>query len=121
GDDDPLQLHLDGHGRASRGTGDSCDYSRPFRGPPTSGRMPASRPHPRTAMPQSPPLRILLAGDPAPADARAALEAAGFAVAPTGLSGIDPTEVARSQAVLMAVTRRVVVTGQALCRRWRVQ
>lgn len=68
-----------------------------------------------------PQLRILLAGDPAPADARAALEAAGFAVTPTGLSGIDPAEVGRSQAVLVAVTPKCVATAQALCRRWRIE
>jgi sigma-B regulation protein RsbU (phosphoserine phosphatase) len=62
-----------------------------------------------------------LAGDPAPLDARAALETAGFAVWPTGLSGIDPAEVARSQAVLIAVSARVLSTAQALCRRWRIE
>ena len=51
-------------------------------------------------MAPAPSPRILLAGDPAPADARAVLEAVGFAVSPTGLGGIDPAEVARSQAVL---------------------
>jgi serine phosphatase RsbU (regulator of sigma subunit) len=72
-------------------------------------------------MPAAPPLRIILAGDPAPLDAHAALEAAGFAVSPTGLSGIDPAEVARSQAVLLGVTTRVLSTAQALCRRWRIE
>jgi phosphoserine phosphatase RsbU/P len=72
-------------------------------------------------MPPTPPLRILFAGDPAPADARAALEVAGFAVSPVGLSGIDPAEVARSQAVLVAVNARVLSTAQALCRRWRIE
>ena len=72
-------------------------------------------------MPQAPPLRILLAGDPVPADARAALEAAGFAVSATGLSGIDPAEVARSQAVLVAAHGKVLPTAQALCRRWRIE
>jgi phosphoserine phosphatase RsbU/P len=72
-------------------------------------------------MPPAPPLRILFAGDPAPADARAALEAAGFTVSAVGLSGIDPAEVARSQAVLVAVSGRVLSTAQALCRRWRIE
>lgn len=72
-------------------------------------------------MPPAPPLRILLAGDPVPADAHAVLEAAGFAVAATGLSGIDPAEVARSQAVLIGVNGRVLATAQALCRRWRIE
>lgn len=72
-------------------------------------------------MPQAPPLRILVAGEPAPADARTGLEAAGFAVTPTGLAGIDPAEVARSQAVVLGVTGRVVATAQALCRRWRIE
>jgi phosphoserine phosphatase RsbU/P len=72
-------------------------------------------------MPQAAPLRILLAGDSAPTDARSALEGAGFAVSVTGLGGIDPAEVARSQAVLIAVTSRVVSTAQALCRRWRIE
>ena len=62
-------------------------------------------------MPPAPPLRILFAGDPAPADAHAALEAAGFAVSPTGLSGIDPAEVARSQAVLIGGRRPGAVHG----------
>jgi len=72
-------------------------------------------------MPQAPPPRLLLAGDPARLDARAALETAGFTVWPTGLSGIDPAEVARSQAVLLGVTARVLPTTQALCRRWRIE
>jgi phosphoserine phosphatase RsbU/P len=72
-------------------------------------------------MPPAPQLRILHAGDPPAADARAALEAAGFAVAPTGLSGIDPAEVARSQAVLIDVSPKVLTTAQALCRRWRIE
>ena len=72
-------------------------------------------------MAQAPPLRILLAGDPAPADVRSILEAAGFAVSPTALGGIDPAEVARSQAVLIAVHGKVLSTAQALCRRWRIE
>ena len=72
-------------------------------------------------MPLAPPMRILLAGDPAPADAHAALDAAGFVVSPTGLSGIDPAEVARSQAVVIGVPPRVIATAQALCRRWRIE
>src|SRR5262245_4754002 len=47
----------------------------------------------------APPLRILLAGDAPAADARAALEAAGFDVSATGRGGIDPGEVARHPAV----------------------
>src|SRR3954465_11900601 len=72
-------------------------------------------------MAQAAPLRILLAGEPAPVDARSALEAAGFAVSVTGLGGIDPAAVARSQAVLIGVTGRVLSTAQALCRRWRIE
>jgi serine phosphatase RsbU (regulator of sigma subunit) len=72
-------------------------------------------------MAQAPSPRILVAGDPPPADARAALDAAGFAVTPTGFGGIDPAEVARSQAVLLGVTTRVLPTAQALCRRWRIE
>src|SRR5262245_43344793 len=72
-------------------------------------------------MPPAPQLRILHAGDPPAANARAALEAAGFAVAPTGLTGIDPVEVARSQAVLIDVSPKVLATAQALCRRWRIE
>jgi phosphoserine phosphatase RsbU/P len=72
-------------------------------------------------MPASPQLRILLAGDPAPADTKAALEGAGFLVTTTGLGGIDPAEVARSQAVVIAATARVLTTAQALCRRWRIE
>lgn len=72
-------------------------------------------------MPQAQPLRILLAGDPAPAEVRATLEGAGFAVSSVGLSGIDPAEVARSQAVLIAVSNKVLATSQALCRRWRIE
>lgn len=69
----------------------------------------------------TPQLRILLVGDPAPPDLRTALEAAGFAVSPAGFGGIDPAEVARSQAVVIAVTPRVVSTAQALGRRWRIE
>jgi sigma-B regulation protein RsbU (phosphoserine phosphatase) len=72
-------------------------------------------------MPPAPPLRILLAGEPAPAGARAALEAAGFAVTPTGFGGIDPAEVGRSQAVVLGVTSRALPTAQGLCRRWRIE
>src|SRR3954465_2158964 len=72
-------------------------------------------------MPQAQPLRILLAGDPAPADVRVHLETAGYAVRPPGLAGIAPAEVARSQAVLIAVSAKVLSTAQALCRRWRIE
>jgi len=72
-------------------------------------------------MPSSPQLRILLAGDPAPADTKVALEASGFQVTTTGLGGIDPAEVARSQAVVIAANARVLTTAQALCRRWRIE
>jgi phosphoserine phosphatase RsbU/P len=72
-------------------------------------------------MAQAPSLRILLAGDSTQLAARAALEAAGFVISSTGLSGIDPAEVARSQAVLMAVGGSVLSTAQALCRRWRIE
>lgn len=72
-------------------------------------------------MPSVPPLRILLVGEPAPTEIRAALESGGFAVSPTGLNGIDPAEVARSQAVLIAVSSKVQHTAQALCRRWRIE
>ncbi len=65
--------------------------------------------------------RILLVGEPVPAETRSALEAAGFAISPTGLAGIDPAEVARSQAVLIAVSAKVLATAQALCRRWRIE
>src|SRR3954452_7738613 len=72
-------------------------------------------------MPPAPQLRILVAAEPAPGRARAALEAAGFVVTPTGLTGIDPAEVARSQAVLITVSPGVLPTAQALCRRWRIE
>jgi phosphoserine phosphatase RsbU/P len=72
-------------------------------------------------MPPAPQLRILLAGEPAPAGPAAALEAAGYAVVPSGLSGIDPGEVARANAVVLAVTGKVLGTAQALCRRWRIE
>src|SRR5262245_15405746 len=72
-------------------------------------------------MPPAPQLRILLAGDPAPIDTKAVLEGAGFTVSTTGLGGIDPAEVARSQAVIVAANARVVATAQALCRRWRIE
>lgn len=72
-------------------------------------------------MPPAPQLRILLAGEPAPAETRAVLEGAGFAVSTTGLAGIDPAEVARSQAVVFAANARVLTTAQALCRRWRIE
>jgi len=52
---------------------------------------------------------------------RTALESGGFAISPTGLKGIDPAEVARSQAVLIAVSSKVQHTAQALCRRWRIE
>jgi len=60
-------------------------------------------------------------GDPAPAALRAGLEAAGFGVTAAGLSGIDPAEMGKSHAVLLAVTSRVLGTAQALCRRWRIE
>jgi phosphoserine phosphatase RsbU/P len=72
-------------------------------------------------MPLAPPPRILLAGDPTPVDTHAALDAAGFVVSPTGLAGIDPAEVARSQAVVVGVAPKVIATAQALCRRWRIE
>jgi len=72
-------------------------------------------------MPAAPQLRILLAGDPAPATARAALEPAGFTVSIFGLGGIDPAEIGRSQAVIIAANARVLTTVQALCRRWRIE
>jgi serine phosphatase RsbU (regulator of sigma subunit) len=65
--------------------------------------------------------RILLAGDPPPPEVRAVLEAAGFAVTPTAYSGIDPADVARSRAVVLAVPSRVLSTAQALGRRWRIE
>ena len=71
-------------------------------------------------MPPAPQLRILLAGESTPPGLRVALEA-GFAVTAAGLTGIDPAEVSRSQAVLVAVTPRVMSTAQALCRRWRIE
>ncbi|HKA06209.1 MAG TPA: hypothetical protein VKD71_03050, partial [Gemmataceae bacterium] len=72
-------------------------------------------------MPAAPQLRILIAGDPTPAAARAALEPAGFTVSTFGLGGIDPAEVGRSQAVVIAANSRVLTTVQALCRRWRIE
>jgi len=72
-------------------------------------------------MPSVPPLRILLVGEPPLADVRTALESSGFAVSPSGLTGIDPAEVARSQAVIIAVSPKVQQTAQALCRRWRIE
>ncbi|HKB02232.1 MAG TPA: SpoIIE family protein phosphatase [Gemmataceae bacterium] len=72
-------------------------------------------------MPPAAQLRILLAGDPVPAGLRAGLEAAGFGVAAAGLSGINPADVSKSQAVLLVVTPRVLATAQALCRRWRIE
>src|SRR4029079_165676 len=72
-------------------------------------------------MPNSPQSRILLVGESPPPESRAALEAAGFAVSPTGLAGIDPAEVARSHAVLLAPHGKVLPTAQALCRRWRIE
>src|SRR5688500_6643779 len=72
-------------------------------------------------MPPAPLVRILLVGDPAPADVPAALEAAGFTLSATGFAGIDPAAVARSQAVVMAVEPKGLATAQALCRRWRIE
>jgi phosphoserine phosphatase RsbU/P len=72
-------------------------------------------------MPPAQQPRILIAGDPAPADTCAALETAGFTVTPTALSGIDPAEVLKSQAVVLAVAARTLSTAQALCRRWRIE
>ncbi|MSR51965.1 MAG: hypothetical protein EXS09_01585 [Gemmataceae bacterium] len=72
-------------------------------------------------MPSIPLLRILLVGDPPLTDVRAALESSGFAVSPLGLSGIDLAEVARSQAVILAVSSKVQQTAQSLCRRWRIE
>lgn len=72
-------------------------------------------------MPTSPHSRILLVGESPPPESRSALEAAGFAISPTGLAGIDPAEVARSQAVLIAVDAKSLPTAQALCRRWRIE
>jgi phosphoserine phosphatase RsbU/P len=69
----------------------------------------------------APPLRVLLAGDPPAADARAALEAAGFEVNATGLGGIDPAEVARSGTVVIDVASRTLTTARAVCRRWRIE
>ena len=59
-------------------------------------------------MPTASQPRILMVGESAPADAQATLEAAGFAVSPTGFGGIDPAEVARSQAVLISVNAKVL-------------
>jgi len=72
-------------------------------------------------MPAAPQVRILLAGDPAPTATRAALEPAGFTVSVFGLGGIDPAEVGRSHAVIIAADSRVLTTVQALCRRWRIE
>ena len=72
-------------------------------------------------MPPAPLVRILLVGDPAPADVQAVLEVAGFAVTGTSFTGIDPAQVARSQAVVMAVEPAGLATAQALCRRWRIE
>ena len=72
-------------------------------------------------MPAPPLSRILLAGDPAPPDVQPALEAAGFAITATGVTGIDPAEAARSQAVIMAVAARNLGSAQAVCRRWRIE
>jgi sigma-B regulation protein RsbU (phosphoserine phosphatase) len=72
-------------------------------------------------MPPAPQSRILFVGEPGQTDARSVLEAAGFAVSASGLGGIDPAEVARSQAVLIAVNAKVLGTAQALCRRWRIE
>src|SRR5262249_5488311 len=69
----------------------------------------------------APPLRILLAGDAPAADARVAMEAAGFEVRATGLGGIDPAEVARAGAVVIDVAARTLNTAQSLCRRWRIE
>jgi phosphoserine phosphatase RsbU/P len=69
----------------------------------------------------APPQRILLAGDSPAADARVALEAAGFDVNATGLGGIDPAEVARAGAVVIDVAARALNSAQALCRRWRIE
>lgn len=65
--------------------------------------------------------RVFFVGDPTPALMRTALEAAGFAVTTSGFAGIDPTEVGRTQAVLLAVTPANVTSAQALCRRWRIE
>jgi sigma-B regulation protein RsbU (phosphoserine phosphatase) len=65
--------------------------------------------------------KILFVGDSTDAAFRAALEAAGFLVQTSGLSGIDPAEVGRCQAVLVTVTSKVQATVQALCRRWRIE
>lgn len=66
-------------------------------------------------------LRILLVSDPPLTDIRAALEAVGINVVPSGLSGIDPQEVAKSNAVVISVPKRVLNSAQALCRRWRIE
>lgn len=65
--------------------------------------------------------RLFLVGDPPPTATRALLESAGFAVSASGFGGIDPTEIGRCQAVLLAVTPNVAQSAQALCRRWRIE
>jgi serine phosphatase RsbU (regulator of sigma subunit) len=65
--------------------------------------------------------RVLLVGNPASDDVRSLLEQAGFPVTVTGLSGIDPSEVARSQLVVVEVTPQTTTTAQAVCRRWRIE
>jgi len=64
--------------------------------------------------------RILLVGDPAPNDAKAALEGAGFPVTAVAYAGIDPSEVAKTQLVVLDVTPQTTTSAQALCRRWRI-
>jgi len=65
--------------------------------------------------------RILLVGEPIPDDARMPLESAGFPVATAGYAGIDPSEIARAQLVILEVTPQTTSTAQALCRRWRIE
>lgn len=72
-------------------------------------------------MPSAPQPRILLVGETTLAETRSIFEGAGFAVSPCGLAGIDPAEVARSQAVLISVNAKALSTAQALCRRWRIE
>jgi serine phosphatase RsbU (regulator of sigma subunit) len=64
--------------------------------------------------------RILLVGDPASNDAKASFEAAGFPVTAVAYTGIDPSEVAKAQLVVLDVTPQTATSAQALCRRWRI-
>ena len=124
-DDDPREFHLHGHGRPLETGWDAatCDGKlarsagrRLGTIMPVDNRLTGAHP-----MPTAPPPRILSPANRRQPTPTRTLEAAGFAVTAAGLGGIDPAEVARSQAVLVAVTRPGLSTAQALCRRWRIE